>query len=69
MKISERVYEFALDRIEALLPLVKDDTPADDVKSIELMIMSDIVINYEKEHYPIGRPVAHKKTLMDEVYA
>ena len=69
MIISEKVYEFALNRIEALLPLVKDDTPAEDAKSIELMIMSDIVINYEKEHYPIGRPVARKKAIMDEVYA
>ena len=69
MKISEKVYEFALDRIEALLPLVKDDTPAEDAKSIELMIMSDIVINYEKEHYPIGRRASHKKEVMDEVYA
>ncbi len=33
------------------------------------MIMSDIVINYEKEHFPIGKPVAHKKDVLDEVYA
>ena len=31
--------------------------------------MSDIVINYEKEHFPIGKPVAHKKDVLDEVYA
>lgn len=29
-----------------------DDTPAEDKNSIALMIMSGIVINYEKEHYP-----------------
>ena len=70
MKISKQIYEFALDRIEAQLPLVNDDTPAEDAKSIELMIMSDIVITYEKEHYPIGRPVAAEpKKVRDMVYA
>ena len=49
-------YEFALARIEELLPLVKDDTPANDRNAIELTLMSDIVINYEKEHYPISKP-------------
>ena len=34
--------------------MVNDDTPPNDKKAIELVIMSDIVISYEKEHYPIG---------------
>ena len=49
-------YEYALSRVEALLPLVGEDTPADDPAAIELAIMSDYVIAYEKEHYPIGKP-------------
>lgn len=49
-------YEYALRRVEELLPLVKEDTPADDPLSIELAIMSDAVIAYEKVHYPIGKP-------------
>ena len=49
-------YEYALKRMEALLPLVSDETPADDPAAIELAIMSDYVIAYEKEHYPIGKP-------------
>lgn len=70
MKISKQIYEFALDRIESLLPLVTDDTPAEDAKSIELMIMSDIVITYEKEHYPIRKPVAvESQRGRDMVYA
>ena len=55
-KITKRQYEFALARIEELLPLVGDDTPADDKNATELTLMSDIVIAYEKEHYPIGMP-------------
>ena len=47
-------YEYALTRVEALLPLVNDETPADDPAAIELAIMSDYVIAYEKEHYPIS---------------
>ncbi|MBP3203042.1 MAG: helix-turn-helix transcriptional regulator [Bacteroidales bacterium] len=49
-------YEYALHRIEELLPLVGEDTPASDPSAIELAIMSDAVIAYEKVHYPIGKP-------------
>ena len=55
-KITKEQYEFALVRIEELLPLVNDDTPANDRNAIELTMMSDIVIEYEKEHYPIEKP-------------
>lgn len=49
-------YEYALSRVEALLPLTGEDMPADDPVAMELAIMSDFVIVYEKEHYPIGKP-------------
>jgi len=55
-KITKEQYEFALGRIEELLPLVTDETPANDRNAIELTMMSDIVIEYEKEHYPIAKP-------------
>lgn len=55
-KISKEQYEFALNRIEELLPLVTDETPTNDKNSIELTLMSDIVEAYEKKHYPIGKP-------------
>ena len=42
--ITKEQYEFALERIEELLPLVGDDTPANDNKA------------YEKEHFPIDKP-------------
>ena len=51
-KITKEQYEFALIRIEELLPLVNDNTPANDKNAVELSIISDIVIAYEKEHYP-----------------
>ena len=55
-KISKEQYEFALARVEELLPLVDDNTPANDKKAVELTMMSDIVIAYEKKHYPIEKP-------------
>lgn len=55
-KITKQLYETALERIEELLPLVDDETSSKDKNAIELKLMSDIVINYEKEHYPIHVP-------------
>ena len=52
-KVSKEQYEFALIRIEELLPLVNDNTPANDKNAVELSVISDIVIAYEMEHYPI----------------
>ena len=49
-KVTKEQYEFALARVEELLPLV------DDKNAVELTVMSDIVIAYEKEHYPIEKP-------------
>lgn len=39
-----------------LLPMVDENTPLTDRNAVELSLMSDIVIEYEKEHYPIEKP-------------
>ena len=54
--LSKSQYEFALSRIEELLHLVSEDMPAYNKNAIELSVMSDIVITYEKEHFPIEKP-------------
>ena len=36
--------------------MVDDNTPANDKNAVELSVVSDVVIAYEKEHYPIGKP-------------
>ena len=46
-------YEAALKRIDELPPLVTEDTPDDDPNLIELLKVSNIVEEYEDEHYPI----------------
>lgn len=55
-KVTKEQYEFALARVEELLPLVDNNIPANDKNAVELSVMSDIVIAYEKEHYPIEKP-------------
>ena len=55
-KITREQYEFALARVEELLPLVDDNTPANDKNAVELTMMSDVVISYEKEYFPINKP-------------
>ena len=55
-KISQEQYEYAIIRIEELLPLVDDTIPANDKSAVELSLLSDLVIAYEKEHYPIEKP-------------
>ena len=48
--------EYAIARVEELLPLVDDHIPANDKNAVELSVISDIVIAYENEHSPIGKP-------------
>ena len=55
-QVTKNQYEYALIRIEELLPIVDDNTPANDKNAVELSLMSDIVIAYEKEHFPIEKP-------------
>lgn len=58
--ITKEQYEFALSRIEELLPVVNENTPANDKLAIELTVVSDIVIAYEKEYFPIEKPSVSK---------
>ncbi len=55
-KITKEQYEFALARIEELLPAVDENTSATDKSALELSVMSELVIAYEKTHFPIGKP-------------
>lgn len=54
-KISKEQYEYALSRIEELLPVVDGYDPKQK-EAVELSVLSDIVIEYEKEYFPIEKP-------------
>lgn len=56
MKVSKEQYEFAQNKVEELLPLVSDEMSANHPLAVELALMSDVVIAYEKEHFPIEKP-------------
>lgn len=51
-KVSKEQYEFALIRIEELLPLVNDNTPANDKNAVELSVISNIVIATKRNIIP-----------------
>lgn len=53
---TEKQYEAACNRINELLKIVGNDTPADDKNMLELDLISDLVADYEEEHYPIAAP-------------
>lgn len=53
---NEAQYNWAMSRIEELLPFVNDETPDTDPKSIELYLLSGLVAEYEDVCYPIGKP-------------
>ena len=59
---SEAAYRAALKRIDELLNVVNDSTPADDPNYLELDMISDMVAEYEDVHYPISKP-----TLIDGI--
>jgi len=53
---NKEQYEWAVARVEQLLPLVDDTTPRTDPKSIELELLSNLVADYSEEHFSIGKP-------------
>lgn len=53
---NEKQYDWAVNRVEELLPKVDDNTPTDDPNYIELVLLSNLVADYSDEHYAIGEP-------------
>lgn len=62
-KIENKVqYDWAVARVEELLPLVAEDAPANDPNLIELELLSNLVADYSEEHFALSKPA-----LMDVV--
>lgn len=53
---NEIQYNCTMERIEELLKVVNNDTPTNDKNSIELVLLSNLVADYEDIHYPVGKP-------------
>lgn len=56
MLITKQQYEYALMRIEELLPIVDDQLATNDRNTVELALLSEIVIEYETLNFPIKKP-------------
>ncbi|MDD4637206.1 MAG: XRE family transcriptional regulator [Bacteroidales bacterium] len=54
---TETAYKAAMERIEELLPLIDENTPSDDKNLIELELLSNLVADYDDEHYPIKKTI------------
>jgi len=55
-EITKAQYDYAQGRIDALLPLITENTPTDDPLMVELMIVTDVVERYEAVHVHIPVP-------------
>ncbi len=53
---NEAQYDWALARVEQLLPITDEDTPLDDPNMIELVLLSNLVADYSDIHFAIGTP-------------
>ena len=53
---NEIQYNWAVKRVEELLPLVNDNTYLDDPNSIELELLSNMVADYSDVHFSLGEP-------------
>lgn len=54
---NEIEYEAIMQRVNELVEIVNDDTPKTDKNYIELDILTDLVVAYEKTHYPVKKPI------------
>ena len=48
-------YEAIMTRVNELVEIVDDDTPQTDKNYVELDFLADWVVDYEKEHFSIGK--------------
>lgn len=53
---SKEQYQWALSKVEELLPLVNEDTPESDPNRIELELLSNLVADFSDENFSIGEP-------------
>ena len=53
---NEMQYQSILERIEELLKVVDDNTPENDKYNVELILLSNLVADYEDIHFPIKKP-------------
>ena len=63
---TEKQYKAACMRIEELLKVVSNETPADDQNYLELDLIADLVADYEEEHFPVKAPAEHEPVICEK---
>lgn len=53
---TQAQYDWAVKRVEELLPLVPEEAAENDGARIELELLSELVSEYSDKHYSIGEP-------------
>lgn len=53
---NEAQYEAALKRVEYLMLNTPEDLSENDLEMFELILLGNLVADYEEEHFPIGKP-------------
>ena len=53
--ITNTEYEAIMSRVNELVEIMDDLTPPTDRNLKELDFLTDLIVAYEKEHYPIGK--------------
>ncbi len=53
---TETEYKAMMQRIDELLLIVEEGTPENDVNSIELVLLSNLVADYDEKHHPVSQP-------------
>ena len=64
---NETQYKAAQERIEELLKVVTNETPATDKNFIELELISNLAVDYEGTHYPI-KPLSLVETMEQRMF-
>lgn len=54
--MTEKQYKVACERIEELLKIVGNETSESDKNFVELDLLSDLVADYEEQHFPVQSP-------------
>ena len=53
---NEIQYRAAMARVEELLVIVDEETPEDNISSVELVLLSNLIADYDEVHFPIKQP-------------
>ena len=55
MTVTKEQYEAIMARVDQLVEMVDDNTPKTDKHYVELDFLADLIVEYEKQNFDIGK--------------